>query len=237
MPLSAFIDPLLPPTGLALLALAAMLLGRRLRRVAVAALVALVLLSMPIVTMPLLAALDLPPAPPPDPAPQAIVILSADIVRIGDQAVDIGPLTLERERIGAALHRSTGLPLLVSGGIVQVPPQVARLMERSLPDDFRVPVRWREDRSLTTWENAKFSAEILKPEGITRVYVVTHPWHMRRALVAFRAAGLDAVPAPTLPDQWPEMRFSELIPRASSWTRAYLAIHEWVGLLAYRLRA
>ena len=228
---------LLPPASLAAIALVALLFSRRRgRALAGLLLVPLVLLSMPIVSMPLLASLDPPPEPEGAP-PQAIVILSADVERTGiPGGTDLGALTLERERAGAVLHRRTGLPVLVTGGLVTAPPPVGLLMARSMPEDFGVPVRWVEARSLTTWENARFSVPMLKADGITRVYVVTHAWHMRRSLLAFRRAGIEAVPAVVRPDPWPRLVASELIPRTSSWSRAYLGIHEWVGLLQYTWR-
>ena len=98
-----------------------------------------------------------------------------------------GSLTLDRLRTGAALHRRTDLPILVTGGTTQ--PRTATVgvvMAESLRDDFRAPARWTEPKSDDTWENARFSAAILKAEGITSVYVVTHAWHMRRAVLAFQ---------------------------------------------------
>ena len=69
-------------------------------------------------------------------------------------------------------------------------------MADSLHDDFGVTVRWQEGRSRTTWENAQFSAEVLLPEGIKRVVVVTQAWHMPRAVWSFQKAGFEVVSAP-----------------------------------------
>ncbi|MNT55386.1 hypothetical protein D3C72_1926190 [compost metagenome] len=69
-------------------------------------------------------------------------------------------------------------------------------MADSLRDDFGVTVRWQEGRSRTTWENAQFSAEVLLPQGVKRVVLVTHAWHMPRAVWSFRKAGFEVVPAP-----------------------------------------
>lgn len=113
---------------------------------------------------------------------------------------------------------------------------LAGMMARSLRDDFGVPVRWKEDRSRDTWENAAFSAAILKPAGITRVYLVTNFWHMRRALLAFRAAGLDPVAAPVRQPYWPAFSLSQFLDRTSAWYDSYFALHEWVGLLYYSVR-
>ena len=70
------------------------------------------------------------------------------------------------------------------------------MMADSLRDDFGVTVRWQEGRSRTTWENAQFSAQVLLPQGIKRVVLVTHAGHMPRAVWSFRKAGFEVVPAP-----------------------------------------
>lgn len=239
------IDPFLPPSSLAWLALFALLvLDRRWgRRIAIVLLVPLIILSMPIVPNMLLLALDVPAAaippdgPPNGPPPGAIVILSADVDRQAEPpGADIGPLTLERERAGANLARRTDLPVLVTGGLVTAPPPVGQMMAASMPKDFNVPVRWTEDRSATTWENAEFSVPMLKAAGITRVYLVTHAWHMRRAIVAFQHFGMDVVPAPVRMEPVPRRSLGEFIPRSSAWAGSYFAMHEWVGLLFYLVR-
>lgn len=236
--LSLIVELLVPPAGLVVLAavVLAVARGRWLRVLLALCLVPLFLLGTPLVADTLLASLDPPPAGPnPNPLPGAIVILSADVDRTQD-GTDLGPLTIERERAGAELARRTGLPVLVTGGVVTAPPPVALMMAVSMARDFNQPVRWTEAASLTTWENARFSAVILKREGIGRVFLVTHAWHMRRSLLAFRRAGLDAIPFVVRSDPWPRLSPWELIPRAHAWQRSYWAMHEWVGLLWYEIR-
>ena len=172
------------------------------RRLTWLSLIALILFGMPIVSGNLLRALEtgLPTTPPPGHPPQAIVVLSAELIRTHQETLGVRPglLTLDRLRTAAALHRRTGLPILVSGGTGQVgAATLAAVMAQSLKDDFQTPARWVEDKSTDTWENAHFSADILRAEGITSIYLVTHSWHMRRALVAFRHTGLIVTAAPT----------------------------------------
>ena len=129
----------------------------------------------------------------------AIIVLGAGRER-GDPAWGADQPTgvaLERERYAARLAKASGLPILTSGGLhYGTPPSEARLMADSLREDFGVPVRWQEERSRTTWENAQFSAEVLLPEGVKRVVVVTQAWHMPRAVWSFQKAGFAVVPAP-----------------------------------------
>jgi uncharacterized SAM-binding protein YcdF (DUF218 family) len=55
----------------------------------------------------------------------------------------------------------------------------------------------RELWSLTTHENAIFSAEILRRRGVRHIAVVTCDWHMDRAIANFLAAGVEAWPLPS----------------------------------------
>ncbi len=235
----------MPPTGFVTLIIIGLLLrGRwyRLGRFLMwAAVAGLLVTSLPIVSEGALVALEtgLPTTPPAEHPPQAIVVLSAELVRASHEPFGARPglLTLDRLRTGAALARRTGLPILVTGGVAEPDtPALAVVMEQSLRDDFQTPARWVEPKSLDTWENARFSADILRHEGITSVYLVTHAWHMKRALVAFKATGLTVTAAPVSLDDPPKLDFREFLPRAAAWHNAYYALHEWIGLAWYRLR-
>lgn len=233
----------LPPVNLIGVALVGAVLAFRTRRVgqaiATAGLLAMAVLAMPATAGWLLQSLETGLVTEPDPAhpPGAIVVLGGDVQRRPDGGSDIGGLSLERVRAGAALARRTGLPLLVSGGLTgdDLAP-VCQVMAESLQDDFARPARWLECRSIDTWENAEMSAAVLRPAGIGSVYVVTHGWHMRRSLMAFQPTGLVATAAPTGLDALPTTAQGGLVPTVSGLARSYFAIHEWVGIVAYRLR-
>jgi uncharacterized SAM-binding protein YcdF (DUF218 family) len=240
--LSSFV---LSPVFLVLLAYVALLLDRRRRRgfmlIAQICLLGLLVLSIPLIGSLMLIAIerDLPLAPPPDAPPGAIVILGGDIERDGAPAVPPtpGPSTLERILAGAALSRRTGLPILISGGpLHENEPSLATLMADSLQHDFQVPVRWTEPASRNTWENAQMSAAILREEHIGSVYVVTQAWHMRRAIMAFAAAGITMTAAPTRFDHIPTPLVTAFIPSARGWRDSYYALHEWIGCAFYALR-
>jgi len=226
----------LPPANLALLAAVGLVLQRGvLIAIGVAG---LLVLSLPLVADAMLAALDVDPPLRGGP-PAAIVVLAAETERDAapPHPTIPGPLTLERLRAGVALARRTGLPLLVSGGRVEPKADPAALaMAHCLQADFQLPARWVEPDSATTWQNAADSAAILAPLGIHSVYLVTHGWHMRRALLAFAAANLQATPAPVRHDPWPDFRLGDFLPQAGAWQRSYYAVHEWIGCALYALR-
>ena len=149
----------------------------------------------------------------------------------------VGPLTLERIRYAARLHRRTKLPILVSGGrIKDRNATLAAAMKEALVRDFQVPVAWTEDRSRSTFENAQFSSSLLLNQGVRSVYLVTHAWHMPRAAAAFAAAGLrveQAATAYTSVGAYPA--FEDFLPRAQALTESAHASHEAVGRIWYRL--
>lgn len=110
----------------------------------------------------------------------------------------LGPLALERVRYGAYLHRLCGMPILVVGG--KSPSQQlpgAQMMEAALTREFGVTTVWGDGRSRSTFDNARFARELLTANGISTVALVTHGWHMRRAVASFAGEGLVVLPAPT----------------------------------------
>jgi uncharacterized SAM-binding protein YcdF (DUF218 family) len=235
----------LPPTGFVVLIVIGLLMGgtwrRTGRRLTWASLILLILFGMPVLPQSLLVALEsgLPTTPPADHPPQAIVVLGAEVMRAKSEklGIRVGLLTLDRLRTAAALHRRSGLPILVTGGTSQPhTAAVGLVMQESLTDDFQMPPRWVESKSADTWENARLSADILRPEGITSVYVVTHAWHMRRAVLAFQGTGLTVTAFPTSLDDPPGLDLYDLVPRVSGWQASYYAIHEWIGYAWYKLR-
>ncbi len=230
---------LVPPPNLPLVGLVGYALRGRWRRagraITAAALVALALLSLPMVALALLLPLErgLPLRPDPAHPPRAIVILSAEVVHPrGPRGTEaLGPITLSRMRAGARLARRTGLPVLVTGGRLggrRVMPIAAR-MAVSLKRDFDVPVRWVEARSKTTWQNAEFSAAILRRAGIGSVYLVTDAWHEKRAILAFHHFGIRVTAAPVVLDAYSW----GWLPSTLAWRQGYFAFHEYIGRLWY----
>jgi len=234
----------LPPMGFVSLLIVALCLRgsyQRLgRRLAWVSAIGLLVLAMPAVSGTMLRALesDLPTKPPADDPPKAIVVLGGELILSANEPLGARPglLTLDRLRTAAALQRKTGLPILVTGGTTQITAApVGAVMAHSLEQDFQTPARWTEDASADTQENAVFSARILHQAGIDSVYVVTHSWHMKRALLAFSRTGIKATAAPTDLDQPIGPTLDDFVPRTSAWQTCWFALHEWIGYLWYAI--
>lgn len=171
----------------------------------------------------------------------AIVILAAGRYRKAPElggGDDVRQMALDRLRYGALLARESGKPILVTGGNPDgygIPE--AEAMKISLARDFGVPARWTEGKSDNTRQNALYSAEILLPAGVRRIALVTHAFHMPRSVAAFEAAGFEVVPAPTaFLGNRREPMLLDFIPRYDVMRNSGFAIHEFIGILWYRLR-
>lgn len=184
-----------------------------------------------------------------DPKVGAIIVLSAGVYdsppeyqpsKGSSPVVDTaGNLTLQRLQYAAYLFRASGKPILVTGGPTGAVPErsIADAMRETLERDFDVPVRWVEDRALTTRSNATFSSALLRDAGIDRAYLVTHAWHMPRAMLAFEGSTVTVVPAPTRFFSRAEPLWNDFIPSAHAFRATFYAVHEWLGLAWYRLRS
>lgn len=145
--------------------------------------------------------------------------------------------TLERIRYAARLYQKIDRPILVTGGRdLPDAPSIAERMQKVLEEEFKVPVRWKEEWARTTYENALYSSEILKSAGIQKVYLVTHASHMSRARRAFEKRGIEVIPAPTIfasPFRWDRLTVRAFLPTAWAFADSSEILHEWVGGMWY----
>ncbi len=118
----------------------------------------------------------------------AIVVLGAPLRR--DK---LTPMLEERVDAAAALWRAGGAPLVVTTG------GITRGAARAEADVMAEGLRARgvaevlvERTSQTTRENARLTAELLAARGARSVWLVTQPFHGRRAARLFRESGFDA---------------------------------------------
>jgi uncharacterized SAM-binding protein YcdF (DUF218 family) len=168
---------------------------------------------------------------------EAIVVFGGDVENTESGSQRVGPLTLERLFYAARTFHATHLPILVTGGPAGAGNgPLANLMADILTDDFGVPVVWRETTSLTTLENARFSARLLTASNIHTVFVITQRWHMARALWALRNSGISATSTNVPEARGLPLTQDAFLPSTKSLLDSFYAFHELIGLLYYRLR-
>jgi uncharacterized SAM-binding protein YcdF (DUF218 family) len=224
----------LPPGGPLIVGALGLALFRRRPRLGRAlvglALGVLLALSLPITATLLTESVErYPPLAPPWPAADVIVVLGGGITR-GTPAVP-SAASLERLAYGAGLARATGLPLFLSGGIVDGAEAEAQVMQRSLHSEFGLEARWLETRSRTTEENARESVPMLRALGLRRVLLVTSAVHMPRSVAEFHAAGLEVIPTPVGASEGVALGLRAWLPSATALARSQAALYELAGRL------
>lgn len=238
----------LPPMGPLLLALLGLAWARRRRTAGLALAAAGILLTLVLsinAVAVVLARTILPQVPPVRPeqlqAVQAIVVLGGGVNMDAPQygGPQLEAPSHERLRYGAWLARRTGKPLAYAGGQSWVATGSSQLPEAQvadhvLRDEFGLALRWRDDRSHDTNENAEFMMQAMRPDGIRRVAVVTDSWHMPRAIHYFRAAGFEVLPAP-MGFPYFHAGVEKWLPDADALDMSRHVLHEWLGLQVARL--
>lgn len=149
-------------------------------------------------------------------------------------------VSLQRLHYGVWLSRQTGAPLMFSGGIgygESVGTSEAEAAARIAERDYGKPLTWTEGESRDTRENATRSVALLKTAGVTDIVLVTHGFHMPRAMRAFQREAQRAESpmrvwaAPmglAAPSEHAALRW---LPSNEGFRRVRFALHELAGLL------
>ncbi|MDQ2929190.1 MAG: YdcF family protein [Pseudomonadota bacterium] len=146
--------------------------------------------------------------------------------------------SLERLRYGIWLGRQTGAPIAYSGGVGWAQEDAApeaRIAAKIAADEFDRPIKWIEDDSRDTRENAARTIALLKPAGIDHIVLVTHGYHMPRAMRAFTEAAGAAITIEAAPmglAKKLETPTLDWMPSSRGFTRMRQVLREIVGKAA-----
>jgi len=167
---------------------------------------------------------------------QAIVVLGGGVEANAAeyQGATLPPESLARLMYAVHLAHSTGLPMAYSGGVgwagaADQTPE-AEVAAQTLARLHAPALRWMDSTSRDTHENALRTAELLQAEGIHRIALVTHAWHMPRSVRQFEAVGFEVVPAPmgfVRSDMRPLMQW---LPSGKGLRDSGWVLREWLGL-------
>jgi uncharacterized SAM-binding protein YcdF (DUF218 family) len=131
----------------------------------------------------------------------AIVVLTGGIYDAGPVGWMPRAETIQRVGVAYELQRTIDirLPVIISGGFthgVQAPSEARAAAEFFAKHRSEVTPTELEEVSTDTAESALQLAPVLQKRGARNVMLVTSVTHMPRALAAFRARGIDPIPAP-----------------------------------------
>lgn len=135
--------------------------------------------------------------PPGEGPADAIVVLGARVLPGGEPSGSLRARALA----GAALFHERRAPLVVTTGASHLQPPGEAVVARALLLGAGVPAEAvvMEEKSRNTWGNLLFARPLVPGP---RVYLVTEPFHLGRALLLARRLGFDPLPWPVLSPAW-----------------------------------
>lgn len=155
-------------------------------------------------------------------------------------------LTAQADRIITAIilaRKYTGAKLIITGSSGHLQ-EKEEFIEADYLKKLSLSLGIDEDRliiernSRNTHEHAVAMSKLLSDKG--QWVLITSAFHMPRSLGCFRKEGLNVIPYPvdykTKVNNPTNISLFTLVPKIGNIGRFSVAIHEWLGLIVYRLR-
>lgn len=137
------------------------------------------------------------------------------------------------------VQKRLNIPIIVSGGKVYKHKKAEAPIVKRFLIDMGVPANKViiEDKSRDTIENARYTAEICRKLGYKNPLLVTSASHMKRSILIFKKVGIDVTPLPVNFKTWKDKKYgwSDYLPDAHDIRRTSIAMHEYIGLLFYKI--
>ncbi len=185
----------------------------------------------------------------------AVVVLSGGSVE-GSANIPIGSDAYKRAMWGLMIAKTNNLPLLFSGAgvgrsyteadaFLDSMNEIKKNLHVNIPVSSKIELNkfalHVENKSIDTYQNAKFSKDKFDKLGIQRptIYLVTSAFHMKRSIALYTYFGFKVIPAATsfrLSSQKREMDFWSFMPNIRALNNSYTALHEYAGMLSLILR-
>ena len=174
--------------------------------------------------------------------PVAVVVLGGGLEPHAPEydGTNLSPWSAERLRYGLWLGRRLEAPVAFTGGVGWAQKQglepEADVAARLAANDYGRPLRWTENASRDTRENANNTVALLRQAGVEQIVLVTHGWHMERALKAFREAaarqrGMLVTAAPMGLATKSDGGIVDWMPTSDGFTQIRQLCREWLGRL------
>ncbi len=168
---------------------------------------------------------------------QAVVVLGSGAEAFNREygAAQLNSDGLARLRYGFYLNKTADLPMAFAGGLgwsaAKDSPSEAQLAQDWVASEGKKPLRWLDSESRDTAQNAQQTRLLLQADKIDRIALVTHAWHMPRAVLAFEKAGFTVLPAPMgfiMPE---DNALIEWLPSAHGLRKSRWVLREKLGLM------
>lgn len=158
---------------------------------------------------------------------EAIVVLTGGSINEATPSIS----TQLRLQKAAALVHSEHLPLVITGGSVELPVAESEIAARFLEQSEHLPKTsiYVEREAMNTHQNAVYSRELLERFHLQpEVILVTSPWHMLRSSLVFKHAGFKICKASSASEYVNPWQISY-----KNGMSSFVALNEVFGLIGY----
>jgi uncharacterized SAM-binding protein YcdF (DUF218 family) len=181
------------------------------------------------------------PSSPPD--VDAIIVLSG-MLNLQTSSTEYLEFWEGAERILVGMQlfkKGIGDVLIISGGSGSIHNQEKKeaILLRQFAIEFGIPEEQIliEPDSRNTYENAVNTRKLMEQQGLSSSILITKAIHLPRSMGCFQHVGLDPVPYPVdfmlAPNRG--YRPGDLIPSVAHLRGTSRVLHEYIGLIAYKL--
>ncbi|MDI6801436.1 MAG: YdcF family protein [Thermodesulfovibrionales bacterium] len=137
------------------------------------------------------------------------------------------------------LQKMLKVPVIISGGKIHKDRIAEAVIVKRFLIDLGVPANKTitEEISRDTMENAIYSSEICRKNNFKKPIVVTSAYHINRTVFSFKKANMNIIPFPANFKTWNNKKFEwkDYLPDISDLENTYTALHEYLGMLFYKL--
>jgi len=169
--------------------------------------------------------------------PKAVVVLGGGVNP--NDVLKAYPDAFKREIYGLLLAKKYNLPFIFTGGGIKV--NEAKNIKKDInliTSICNCKIKtFYENKSLDTYENAKFTAKLFKKLHLKKeIFLVTSAYHMKRSIALFKHFGFKLIPKPVGFFYNPNYTIWDIFPHEEYFHKSYKAIHEYFGLLSLIIR-
>jgi uncharacterized SAM-binding protein YcdF (DUF218 family) len=156
----------------------------------------------------------------------AIVVLGAGAYNANTLDGD----SLNRLVTGFILYKKLNLPIIFSGGYATSTVSTANIAKNLLEkmgvkkDDIYI-----DNKSFDTNQNAQYTKLICQKYGFKTIVLVTSAYHMKRAAMLFKTAGLKIIPYPTDFKESYKYNFYSFLPSLGNLMISTESLREYLG--------
>lgn len=156
---------------------------------------------------------------------------------------ELGGFSDNRLLTAAQLQKRMQIPLLVTGGQVFAESGNEARISRNILLNLNVPKEMIlvENQARNTEENAVNALAICRERGLKKIVLVTSAFHMQRSLLNFESQNIDSYftflpyPCDYQSSEYINVNIFSFVPQQDALTVSYLALHEYLGILAKKL--